>query len=80
MSQKPLQLFFSENPFKKRIIIQKTSNNAPIVEQNLIIHHKRNLKLKKLFLIIFYFHISYLQVHYNQYFLPHLNLILLPKF
>ena len=44
MSQKPLQLFFSENPFKKRIIIQKTSNNAPIVEQNLIIHHKRNLR------------------------------------
>ena len=43
MSQKPLQLFFSENPFKKRII-QKTSNNAPIVEQNLIIHHKRNLR------------------------------------
>lgn len=44
MSQKPLQLFFSENPFKKTIIIQKTSNNAPIVEQNLIIHHKRNLR------------------------------------
>ena len=44
MSQKSLQLFFSENPFKNRIIIQKTSNNAPIVEQNLIIHHKRNLR------------------------------------
>ena len=48
MSQKPLQILFSENPFKKRIIIQKSNNNAPIVEQNLIIHHKRNLR-KSLF-------------------------------
>lgn len=48
MSQKPLQILFSENPFKKRIVMQKSNNNAPIVEQNLIIHHKRNLR-KSLF-------------------------------
>ena len=45
MSQKPLQIFFSENPLKKRNILQNSfNNNAPIIEQKLIIHHKRNLR------------------------------------
>ena len=44
MSQKPLQIFFSENPFKKRKISLKSNDNVPIIEQNLIIHHKRNLR------------------------------------
>ena len=44
MSQKPFQIIFSENPFKKRRISLKSNENAPIIEQNLIIHHKRNLR------------------------------------
>ena len=50
MSQKPLQIFFSENPLKKRNILQNSfNNNAPIIEQKLIIHHKRNLRKSMLY-------------------------------
>lgn len=41
MSQEPLQNIFSHNPFKKSIILEKTSKNGPI-EQKLVLHHKRN--------------------------------------
>ena len=44
MSQKSLQIFFSENQLKKRNILQNSfKSNSPIVEIKSIIHHKRNL-------------------------------------
>ena len=35
--------FFSQNPFQKRIIFEKTNKFGPI-EQKLIIHHKKNVR------------------------------------
>ena len=41
MSQEPSKNIFSHNPFKKNIILEKTSKNGPF-EQKLVLHHKRN--------------------------------------
>ena len=40
--------FYNENPFKKRIILEKVNKPGPI-EQKLIIHHKKNLKKSLIF-------------------------------
>ena len=48
MSQEPLQNFFSNNPFKKNIILEKISKNRPF-EQKVILHHKRNKRKTMLY-------------------------------
>ena len=40
--------FYNENPFKKRIILEKVNKPGPI-EQKLIIHHKKNLRKSLIF-------------------------------
>ena len=50
--------FYNENPFKKRIILEKVNKPGP-VEQKLIIHHKKNLRkvvFFSLFILFFCFY------------------------